>query len=48
MCYRSPMGSRNLQVTFSTTFSAHKLFSKKNIHAETLVIQMLPRVVYTI
>ena len=34
--------------TFSTTFSTRKLFSKKYTHAETLVIQMLPHVVYTI
>ena len=34
--------------TFGATFGARKLFSKKYIHAEALVIQMLPRVVYTI
>ena len=34
--------------TFGVTFGTRKLFQKKYTHAETLVIQMLPRVVYTI
>ena len=34
--------------TFGTIFGTRKLFSKKYTHAETPVIQMLPRVVFPI
>ena len=48
MCYRSPMVVPKLAGNFQHNIQRSQTFFKKYTHAKTLVIQMLPRVVYTI